>query len=38
MNDFENTITQMDFEFFGTGQHIIEVESFLKGMMVFSWT
>lgn len=30
MNDFENTITQMDFEFFGTGQHIIEVESFLK--------
>jgi len=29
MNDFEKAITQMDFRFFGTGQHIIDVESFL---------
>ena len=29
MNDFENAIAKMDFEFFGTGQHKIDVESFL---------
>ena len=30
MNDFERTISQMDFEFFGTGQHKIDVNEFLE--------
>jgi len=30
MNEIEKVITEMDFQYFGTGQHLIDVESFLK--------
>lgn len=30
MNEFENVISEMDFQFFGTGQHKIEAEAFLS--------
>ena len=30
MNDFERTITQMDFDYFGTGQHKIDMNEFLE--------
>ena len=30
MNEFEKAITKMDFQFFGTGQHKIDVETFLN--------
>lgn len=30
MNEFEKVISEMDFQYFGTGQHKIDVESFLK--------
>jgi len=29
MNEFEKMITKMDFHYFGTGEHLIDVESFL---------
>lgn len=30
MNDLEKVISEMDFQYFGTGQHKIEVETFLS--------
>lgn len=30
MNELENVISKMDFHFFGTGQHKMEVEAFLS--------
>jgi len=30
MNEFEKAISKMDFQYFGTGQHKIDAESFLK--------
>lgn len=30
MNEIEKVISKMDFRFFGTGQHLIDVESFLN--------
>jgi len=30
MNEVENAISKMDFQYFGTGQHKIDAESFLK--------
>ncbi len=30
MNELEKTISKMDFQYFGTGQHKIDAESFLK--------
>jgi|GEM_PF-4255588 len=37
MNELEKLISKMDFQYFGTGQHKISPEDFLKKKMLCFW-